>query len=453
MSKSKLTGIAPEPDHRPLRLRRVPLLLPARDRSSAQDGSFSWEDMTRALHRRARQRLRQPRLARDRDGRQVLRRRAARGRRRTPTAERRAADAAGRDAARPPTRAIERLDFHDGDRRGVDVRRRAQRLHHRAGAVGAREGRRRSARRGSSTVLYTAAEALRALAVLLNPVMPKATATLWDALGADGALGPLADQPSATPGAGASCRAGATVTKGAIAVPAARGRPRERRREPDATGTRPSAGRSRPLARLERPPLPEPLRRRRSSTATATSRSRRRRRLDRSSTSARARRRRSASTRIVQVGCDLPSARWSVEAAAAHDARRRRRSRCTRTRRRASTRPAAGGARRRRSPRSPSSPRTRGARGRRDRARLLPHRRRTGRAVQEESFRRAHRDREGARQGAGDPRPRRARRRARACSSERGRARAMVFHCFSGDAAMARDCADARLATCRSPAP
>ncbi len=31
MSKSKLTGIAPEPDHRPLRLGRVPLLLPARD--------------------------------------------------------------------------------------------------------------------------------------------------------------------------------------------------------------------------------------------------------------------------------------------------------------------------------------------------------------------------------------------------------------------------------------
>ena len=39
-----------------------------------------------------------------------------------------------------------------------------------------------------STVLYTAAEGLRALAVLLSPVMPQSTATLWDALGAPGAL-------------------------------------------------------------------------------------------------------------------------------------------------------------------------------------------------------------------------------------------------------------------------
>ena len=39
-----------------------------------------------------------------------------------------------------------------------------------------------------STVLYTAAEGLRALAVLLSPVMPQSTATLWDALGAPGEL-------------------------------------------------------------------------------------------------------------------------------------------------------------------------------------------------------------------------------------------------------------------------
>ena len=37
-----------------------------------------------------------------------------------------------------------------------------------------------------STVLYTAAEGLRALAVLLSPVMPQSTAILWDALGAPG---------------------------------------------------------------------------------------------------------------------------------------------------------------------------------------------------------------------------------------------------------------------------
>jgi methionyl-tRNA synthetase len=44
-------------------------------------------------------------------------------------------------------------------------------------------------------VLATAAEGLRALAVLLSPVMPKACGTLWRALGAEQALGLLADQP------------------------------------------------------------------------------------------------------------------------------------------------------------------------------------------------------------------------------------------------------------------
>ena len=39
-----------------------------------------------------------------------------------------------------------------------------------------------------ATVLYTVAEGLRALAVLLSPVMPLATTTLWKALGFDSAL-------------------------------------------------------------------------------------------------------------------------------------------------------------------------------------------------------------------------------------------------------------------------
>ena len=45
------------------------------------------------------------------------------------------------------------------------------------------------------TVLYTAAEGLRALDVLLSPVMPKATEKLWIALGAAESLGALQDQP------------------------------------------------------------------------------------------------------------------------------------------------------------------------------------------------------------------------------------------------------------------
>lgn len=45
------------------------------------------------------------------------------------------------------------------------------------------------------TVLATATEGLRALAELLHPVIPRATAKLWVALGADEALGALAEQP------------------------------------------------------------------------------------------------------------------------------------------------------------------------------------------------------------------------------------------------------------------
>lgn len=44
------------------------------------------------------------------------------------------------------------------------------------------------------TVLYTAVEGLRALAVLLSPVIPNATDKLWHAIGAFGDLGKLSDQ-------------------------------------------------------------------------------------------------------------------------------------------------------------------------------------------------------------------------------------------------------------------
>ena len=46
-----------------------------------------------------------------------------------------------------------------------------------------------------ATVLATAAEGLRALAVLLSPVLPDATQKLWAALGAEPVLGRLVDQP------------------------------------------------------------------------------------------------------------------------------------------------------------------------------------------------------------------------------------------------------------------
>ena len=69
------------------------------------------------------------------------------------------------------------------------------------------------ARERLGTILNTAAEGLRVLAVVLNPVMPKASAALWEALGADDALGPLADQRIDAVAAWDQLPVGATVTK------------------------------------------------------------------------------------------------------------------------------------------------------------------------------------------------------------------------------------------------
>ena len=58
------------------------------------------------------------------------------------------------------------------------------------------------------TVLYTATEGLRALAELLAPVIPKATAKLWTALGAEETLGALVEQPIREAGSWGRLRAG-----------------------------------------------------------------------------------------------------------------------------------------------------------------------------------------------------------------------------------------------------
>jgi methionyl-tRNA synthetase len=62
------------------------------------------------------------------------------------------------------------------------------------------------------TVLYTAAEGLRALAVLLSPVTPIATEKLWVALGAGGTLGQLVEQPIREAGRWGILPAGASVS-------------------------------------------------------------------------------------------------------------------------------------------------------------------------------------------------------------------------------------------------
>ncbi|KTS86365.1 methionyl-tRNA synthetase [Microbacterium testaceum] len=61
------------------------------------------------------------------------------------------------------------------------------------------------------TVLYTAAEGLRALAVLLSPVMPIATEKLWIALGAAESIGRLQDQPLRDAGQWGGLRPGSSV--------------------------------------------------------------------------------------------------------------------------------------------------------------------------------------------------------------------------------------------------
>jgi methionyl-tRNA synthetase len=70
-----------------------------------------------------------------------------------------------------------------------------------------------------ATILVTAAEALRALAVLLAPVTPKAAEALWESLGAEPALGPLAAQQVADAGRFGQLPAGTVVTKGASLFP------------------------------------------------------------------------------------------------------------------------------------------------------------------------------------------------------------------------------------------
>jgi methionyl-tRNA synthetase len=61
------------------------------------------------------------------------------------------------------------------------------------------------------TVLNTATEGLRALAVLLSPFMPEATQKLWNALGVEAGLGALAAQPIRNAGQWAQIPSGTTV--------------------------------------------------------------------------------------------------------------------------------------------------------------------------------------------------------------------------------------------------
>ena len=70
-----------------------------------------------------------------------------------------------------------------------------------------------SQRERLGTILNTAAEGLRVLAVVLNPVMPKSCAALWRALGAEETIGALADQRIAEVAGWGQLPVGAAVSK------------------------------------------------------------------------------------------------------------------------------------------------------------------------------------------------------------------------------------------------
>jgi methionyl-tRNA synthetase len=68
-------------------------------------------------------------------------------------------------------------------------------------------------------VLYNTAESLRALAVLLHPVMPATTEILWDSLGAHATLGPIGAQKVSEIAQWGQLPEGAIVTKTPVLFP------------------------------------------------------------------------------------------------------------------------------------------------------------------------------------------------------------------------------------------
>lgn len=68
-------------------------------------------------------------------------------------------------------------------------------------------------------VLYNTAESLRALAILLHPVMPQTCEILWQSLGAQSTLGDLGAQKISDVAKWGQLPAGATVTKTPVLFP------------------------------------------------------------------------------------------------------------------------------------------------------------------------------------------------------------------------------------------
>ena len=68
-------------------------------------------------------------------------------------------------------------------------------------------------------ILYNTADSIRALAVLLHPIMPATTEILWESLGAYKKLGHISDQEISSVAIWGQLPAGSHVTKGAVLFP------------------------------------------------------------------------------------------------------------------------------------------------------------------------------------------------------------------------------------------
>lgn len=217
MSKSNLTGIKPQDltSHFGVDAYRWYFL---RAIAFGQDGSFSWEDFSARYTSE---------LAND-YGNLASRVAAMVGKYFDGTLPEATADGAAeraiheglaRAAAESDRRIGDELDFQGGILAVFDFVKQVngyltEQEPWKVAKDGSAEGRARLA-----TILYTAAESLRAVAVLLGPVMPETSGKLWDSLGAEPSLGALSDQRIQRAGEWGRLPAGSTVTKGAALFP------------------------------------------------------------------------------------------------------------------------------------------------------------------------------------------------------------------------------------------
>ncbi len=210
MSKSKLTGIAPSDitDHfgvdafRYYFLRAIPF---------GSDGSFSWEDMSARYTSE---------LANDFGN--LASRSAAMiekycGGKVPSIAQDAALLEALAAAVEKADSAMVALDFQGGINAAMDFCKRVN------GYVTEKEpwilAKDPANQKALEEVLYNTAESLRALAVLLHPVMPATTEILWESLGAKTALGEIGAQAISQVARWGQLPPGATVTKTPVLFP------------------------------------------------------------------------------------------------------------------------------------------------------------------------------------------------------------------------------------------